>query len=131
MSGYRKRRSSDSLEGDRKRISFDRYNYSDSHVKQENAQVSNGRQTYVSVPYNCVAPVASAGIQSAIVCNKPMRYYNTQPYTTDVGNNNVISSIRSYSTGYNDVLSAAYDTRRQMNFKHEVYINSLRQSDPR
>lgn len=136
MSAYRKRKSSDILEGDRKRIPLDRYD--GWFIKQEhNAQSSNNGRLYAAVPYNydssSVAPViASGGVQSAVVFNRPHRYYNSsqyvdQPYRSD--DRNVISSN---SSGCNGVVSLAYyDKGRQMNFQHEVYINSLRQSEPR
>lgn len=134
MSGYRKRKSSDSLEGDRKRISNGCYNYP--NIKREyDVQVSNkhGRQqssSNVSVPYNYTAPIASsASIQSAVVYNNSHLY--GQPYKSfdTLDNSNGMSSIRNY--GYDDDLSEAYNNRRQMNFVHENYINSLRQSAPR
>lgn len=130
MNVYRKRKSSDSLEGDRKRISSECYEYG-SHIKQEphpHAR-NNGRQNSVAVPYNYIAPVAPVGIQSAIVYNKP--YYNSQyvdQYNLDKMNAN--PSNRNYSSGYGEAANS-YDNRRHMNFKHEVYINSLRQSEPR
>lgn len=130
MSGYRKRRASDSLEGDRKRTSFERYDC-DSYIKQEynpHVRCNNGRQNYVAVPYNYVAPVAPI-IQSAIVCNKPQRYYysrTAEPLQADKAN--VILSIRNYSSS-DDAISI-YENRR-MNYEYEVYINSLRQSEPR
>lgn len=143
MSGFRKRRSSDSLEGDRKRIPLDRYDYG-SYIKQEydNAQVNNnGRQIYSAVPYNYVASsivpaVTSGHVQSAVVYSNPQRYGNSQyvePYRPE-NERSLISSTSNYNAGYgySDVLpSAYYDKGRQMNFNHEVYINSLRQSEPR
>ncbi|KAG4080010.1 hypothetical protein HA402_006322 [Bradysia odoriphaga] len=135
MSGYRKRKSSDSLEGDRKRIPLERYDYGPFKQECDNAQVS--QRLYSAVPYNYVASsvatvAASGGVQNTVVYSRP-RYYNSQymePYRSD--DRNVISSVRNYSSGLNDVLpSAYYDKGRQMNFKHEVYINSLRQSEPR
>lgn len=141
MSGYRKRRSTDSLGGDSKRVSYESCDYR-SHIKQEsNSRVSNnGRQNYAAVPesvqYNYYSPVAPGALQSAVVC-KPQQYYNndSRQYgryfnsykSTDTRNE---SPTRNYNSS-TDAIATMYDRRRQMNFKHEVYINSLRQSEPR
>lgn len=136
--GYRKRRSSYSLEGDRKRYSFERCDYG-SYIKQEyNAHVSdNGRQSYIAVPNNYIAPVASSfGIQNAAISNQPQRYYYSQLVNANESNKvNVVSSTRNYisryNASYNEAISSKYDDRRRVNFECEVYINSLRQSQPR
>lgn len=112
MSNYRKRKSSDSLESDRKRFSYERYDC-DSYIKQENKP--HGRLNHPSAPSNI----------QYVKSYQSRRYYNqyVEPH------NSVKRNVINYNPSY-DAL-AMYDDQRQMNFKYEVYLNSLRQCKSR
>lgn len=115
-SAYRKRRSDESLDGDRKRILYDR-SYDLYQIKQEYSYGGQANGSYYR-ENNCVAASESfnnyygsrtmGGVQSAVVYNRA-----------------------NCNNSLNDTLLGEYDARRRINFQHEVYINSLRQCEPR
>lgn len=116
----RKRRSSDNLEGDRKRIRFERYDCGSYNKREYNDHfMNNGRQNHSAAPSHCYTPAAPVKIKSKVVCTSE-QYPSNQPYKSADKGDVFLSNYKSI-----------YDNRRQRNVKPETYIDSLLRPKPR
>lgn len=115
MSGHRKRRTTDSLDGDKKRILFERYDHRLHDKREYNHHVTNtGLQRHVAIPNNYYKPVAPVRIQSKVVCISQRNYNNRNVEPYKCGDKGTVTS-NNYNSG-----------NENRHCEYKSYINSLR-----